>query len=117
MTATPSIDHCRAFLEGDGPSNSLTQAIASKLTAAQLRERLRQEKLSMDAYLAERSKKTVARPAPAPTGPLKTLAAQGETKISINRLKRPANPPSPAVKTPSKPELRGLDRVRAAFQR
>jgi hypothetical protein len=53
----PTLAECEDFLAGGGPTNSLDAALANKLNAAQLRDLIRQEKASMDAYIQERERK------------------------------------------------------------
>ena len=49
----PTLEQCADFLRDGGPINSaeLSRALGAKLTAAQLRERIKQEKASVDGYL------------------------------------------------------------------
>jgi hypothetical protein len=71
----PSIEDCQAFLDGQGPTNSLDRALLAKMNAAQLRQKIKEEKESMDRYVAElervrpknQPQPPARRPAPAPT--------------------------------------------------
>jgi hypothetical protein len=53
----PTLEQCADFLRNAGPINSgeLSKALQAKLTAAQLRERIRQEQASISGYLASKA--------------------------------------------------------------
>ncbi len=54
----PSISDCEHFLRGDGPTNNLEKALLAKMSAQELREMARQEKKSLDGYLAEKERQS-----------------------------------------------------------
>ncbi len=83
----PSIEDCQAFLDGQGPTNSLDRALLAKMSAAELRRKIAEEKKSMEGYLKSLER---VRPKNQPQPP----------------ARRPA--PAPASKAPATPAARPL---------
>jgi hypothetical protein len=94
---TPSLAECAAFLREPGPINStsLTQALIAKMSASELREKIRREQESIAGYLHAREKAAATnKPAPPARKAPATPAAR-----------RPA--PAPAGKAVAAPALAG----------
>jgi hypothetical protein len=74
---TPSIEDCQAFLDGQGPTNSLDKALLAKMSAAELRRKIAQEKESMEGYLKSlEAVRPKNQPAPPARKPLATPASK-----------------------------------------
>jgi cell division protein FtsN len=74
---TPTLEQCQAFLDGQGPTNSLDKALLAKMNAAQLRQKIKEEKEAMDRYVAELERvRPKNQPAPPARKPLTTPAAR-----------------------------------------
>jgi hypothetical protein len=96
----PSIEDCENFLRGAGPVNSLDKALLAKMSAAELRRKIAEEKKSMEGYLksleAVRPKNQpqppARRPAPAPASKAPAPAAarplKGESTAVLARAIR-----------------------------
>ena len=58
MKDTPTIQQCEDFIRGNGAANSLDRALLAKMSAQELRELARQEKRSLDSYMAEKERQS-----------------------------------------------------------
>lgn len=58
MKDSPTIQQCEDFIRGNGPANSLDRALLAKMSAQELRELARQEKRSLDSYMAEKERQS-----------------------------------------------------------
>jgi hypothetical protein len=94
----PSIEDCENFLRGAGPVNSLDKALLAKMSAAELRRKIAEEKKSMEGYLKElervrpknQPQPPARRPAPAPASkaPAAARPLKGEsTEVLARALK------------------------------
>ena len=101
----PSISDCEHFLRGDGPTNSLEKALLAKMSAQELREMARQEKKSLDGYLAEkeRQSKTAKK---AREASFDSHVAKHEELTRRMRAAREAARPAPAPRPAIRPAAR-----------
>jgi len=90
----PSIEDCQAFLDGQGPTNSLDRALLAKMNAAQLRQKIKEEKESMDRYVAELER---VRPKNQPQPPARRPAPAPASKAPAPAAARPLKGESTAV--------------------
>jgi len=90
----PSIEDCQAFLDGQGPTNSLDRALLAKMNAAQLRQKIKEEKESMDRYVAELER---VRPKNQPQPPARRPAPAQASKAPATPAARPLKAESTAT--------------------